>query len=938
MSIHGDRQNYSDEDDPMMDDEEKEIYPALGQLLEELRTIAKAGDYNISEAVCREKARNVLEATAGDVLTAAQLYWDDFLATRQQQQQLQDRLAVARAPNFREPNSDDNSDDEGNYSDEEDDVNNNMARLDDRAIGDHSSVDEPPPEINGDPSVAIELRRRLFDEAQLEDPDAAREERDMDLAEGLRRRLHQARNHRDKDESENEGDENPRPRIIIAGGESVSVSDDEGIFRRRSRRLTGGCEERISAKRRKLDSIQGEEVVACDEDDGYLSDNDWMWESLVSRESIPSSNPVDLLWGCAVDSQTKDTSIEKSVVPKEGGGAKDIEPQKAFAGGQIAASTMIDLDELDAGEDDESCQKLPISGIPRTWLNAGFHLAASKCKDLITAVGLTVNPPSEDDLAYFCWKHQQDNDNRHHTIPPPYHCRSLTALLSVVTGLLYTGASVQNGENVSCEFSRKPFLELIAEVNETKVNENKKTGDIKFKQYDTEPFSREFEARLVDALSALLFIAAQASAERKRKALRSLRLSKDPADQRKWQKLERKLRLVPTCWWEKDRLPELGDDGITCSIQVTTSYTNVEDLRSYVVGNFKSFTSSGGCALFLETIIRIHGKGAVARMIRRARTEAGLPHSCVDDSGTMAPLIHCTCDARHLSKFDADPKLTQKLKIETKNGIVLDTTPTGHDCLSIELLSLLLTGHVYSSLLEWSTAPLGLGIISDNPGEVGRGLTRPEKPVWILRGPTCYSVLFLNGYNEHAPTFSRVDRPGAVASLTHWNNWYGERNVSQLRLITARFKQNILTQVVDDEDAAFETEISHFATTTQMLLRRRRASQVSADQRLSIELVDRELVVTKEEMERVSVNSEDQKFYPGNHRMWRYDMGEDLLVVAEKNHKQHPQDWKTFFSLTDREKLVVETKLGPKITTVLWTRWPLATIDRFAPEDPLPIV
>ena len=155
------------EDDNSGDDEEE--YPALEQLLQELRTIAVAGDFSVQEAVCRAKARNVLEATAGDVRTAAQLYWDDFLATRQQLQQQQlavaERLAAAaaaRAPDVRAPELEDLDGEDSNHSDdEEEDEVPNEPPLHERAIADHSD-DEPPPEINGDPNIAAELRRRLF--------------------------------------------------------------------------------------------------------------------------------------------------------------------------------------------------------------------------------------------------------------------------------------------------------------------------------------------------------------------------------------------------------------------------------------------------------------------------------------------------------------------------------------------------------------------------------------------------------------------------------------------------------------------------------------------------------------------------------------------------------------------------------------------------------
>jgi hypothetical protein len=396
--------------------------------------------------------------------------------------------------------------------------------------------------------------------------------------------------------------------------------------------------------------------------------------------------------------------------------------------------------------------------------------------------------------------------------------------------------------------------------------------------------------------------------------------------------------LVPTCWWTKDSAgdvvqPVLGDDGITCVLPVATSYTNIEDLRAYVVSNLRAFKVSGGCALLLETIIRIHGKGAVARMIRRSRKAS----NCGSTLGE--PLICCTCDARHLSKLEADPTLSQKLKLDAKNRVVFSTTPGGHGCLSLELLSLILTGQVHSTLQGWSAAPLGLGILSDKPNEVGRGLTRPEKPVWILRGPTCYSVMWLNGSNDHAKSFSRINHPGAVASLTHWNCWYGERNATNLRLVTDRSERSTAKAVSDDEVAIFEKDMQMLTTTLKMVARRRRENLAAINECVSVETVPPECIVTQSEMDRIIVNADDQHFYPGKYRMWRYDLGEDPLgLPATAERKFHAQSWRPFFSLSKREQLLVESKLGPKICTALWTRWPHATVDQLVPDEPPPVV
>jgi hypothetical protein len=328
------------------------------------------------------------------------------------------------------------------------------------------------------------------------------------------------------------------------------------------------------------------------------------------------------------------------------------------------------------GDDSSSNNR---SGNSRTWLNAGFHLPSARQGSHQAPVKTA-----------FCLRQQTTgNGNARNAIPSPYHCRALTALLSVVTGLLYTGASIQTKE-VTCSTARKSFVELTPTERR-----------------------REFEMRLADALSSLLFIAAKASVERKKIALKTLRMSKEPADTRKWQKLEGKLRLCPTCSWEQDpttgeiRLPE-GRDADR-NIQIATSYTNIEDLRAYVVSNMSSFTSSGGCALFLETILRIHGRGAVSRMTDNARQQAKLP------AQASRSLIDCTCEERHKKEMEDNPP---SMKAKRGMNSLSDTTPPGHECIATELLSLLLTGRVYSDFKGWSTNP-GYWPLS-NKAEVGR--------------------------------------------------------------------------------------------------------------------------------------------------------------------------------------------------------------------------
>jgi hypothetical protein len=116
-----------------------------------------------------------------------------------------------------------------------------------------------------------------------------------------------------------------------------------------------------------------------------------------------------------------------------------------------------------------------------------------------------------------------------------------------------------------------------------------------------------------------------------------------------------------------------------------------------------------------------------------------------------------------------------------------------------------------------------------------------------------------------------------------------------------------------------------------------------------VELVDPALVVSIKDMQSVTVHPDDPTFYPNLYRMWRYDISNEPITSVDENdtgsgtnhsadRKPHVPTWKSYHSLNHHEKHVIETKLGPQICTVLWTRWPRATVDRFIPNDCSPIV
>ena len=834
----------------------------LESFLQQVRQKAERYSFSADQVIDLEKSRTILQVTQGDVATAVQLYWDDFLATH-----------GAGAPQ--------------NDREEEEPM-----------------MEEPPPR----PRVRRRLEREFNREAENdEEPDENDDDDDDDddddgvdavpgagvariLAQAREtvRRLEGGRAARQQQREEEEDGENvaglaaaarAAEAILAArreqeGNESVSVSDDEsggvwrmvaaGLQNEKRPRSRGEGIASPKRKRRKTDdhgSTKKKKNGENMETDGYLSDNDWVWESFVSRTSIPLCTPFDFLWGVpppAAENSNRDAA------PGDGG---EVQPEG------IEGNVIAD----DDGDDESTGDR---SGIPRAWSSAGFTLSED-------CTGLALESPGEDDISVFAWQQQASGENQN-TPPPPFHCGSISAILSIVTGLLYTGAAFQT-QSVSCSTPRKPFIEL--------TKEEKK---------------REFEPRLADALSALLFIAAKSSRDRKELALQKLKKSKRESDMRKWQTVRSKLRLCPTCTWDTDsngdsRLPQGRDSDR--DLQLATSYTNIQDLRAYVMSNMRSFTARGGCALFLETVLRIHGRGALVRMQKAACRKANLPPSdkC---------LISCTCEDRN--KLLRIPPAQLKQRSKTKE--LMEVTPDGHECLSVELISLLLTGNVHCSWKGWSTGPLGLGFLSHEIGLIGKGLTRPQKPVWVLRGPKLYSVLWMNGGYESPESFARSDRPDSVVALTHSCCWPGQRHKTTLRLAPGRSEW----QPPSTPSNRKEKTTQPHSSLEEFFKRSRQTAPVSSELLQLGESISPSLVVTEDELDHVVANEEDQKFYKDKYRMWRYLSGTG--------------NWVPFHRLSDREKHAVECKLGPKISTILWTRWPRADIDGFEPEVPEPLV
>jgi hypothetical protein len=854
--------------------------------IEHFRAILSGdGDHPEMES---KKATILLEATAGNIQLAAQLFWDDHFASQaasslaavdpssQNHADKPDKkLPAARNAHHESADSDDENDDEDTHS--------------------HTS---------GNGRHRHPKIRRSLDKDFGRAAEDKEEEPEFELEEEM-------------EEAGDENQQNQRMADAIADQQvrlqdmvgSVSVSDDEaggGVawsiaskgptksrknnrrqkddgLERRIREAAAAVAKKVSPKfefdddeeRRKKRKRTEDEI----EDDDYISDSDWLEEE---RNTI--KDPFQALWGKGT--WGKGTSAESS--------SSSVTADNENAG----------EGNLVADEDTEEQKDDTTLGISRTWLNASFSLTSC-------GKGLALKPPKPEDIEFFAWRQQQNQERSSRPgVPPPHHCKAITAVISIINAMILTGASIQ-GQEVNCTSAKKPFAQLT-------LAERK----------------REFEMRLTDAIAALIFIAAKASTNRKRRAISRAKRLLGEENEIKTQKMQRRLYLIPTCTWEAPDGPSHRN------VQVTTSLTNINDIRLYVLSSIRAFTAPGGVALLLETILRIHGSGVISRMMVRAK-------ETVKDASTeetLSSLICCTCEERQREELKKNPN---PLSARNDPAKIIDATPPGHECISMELISLLMTGRVESSWKGWSNKGLDFGILANSPGRMGWQLARPEKPVWILQGETCYSVLYLTGCKEaDLKTISKVDTSGAVLEFVHWNCWYGQRNESSFRLITAAGKWNppglSFKPSADKWQGCRPPMKSRF--TLDLLKERlgfdRRTNKMSASEHELMEAKEKASPITAKELEAVTAHPDDVRFYPGKHNMWRFDMGEvdkENLEVWER--KVSAETWVPYHRLPKRQKLIVELKLGLKIRCILWTRWPSSIIDSFTPpgEDP-PIV
>lgn len=864
----------AEQDNIAMNNEEPSLLDQVVQRIQNFLESVRAEEQQVD----RDMAQHLLEMANGNLDVAESLYYDDYFANLEQQGRGNNnnrRAAAAEADSPRRVRRRlERELEQANY-------NQNNQDDDDESV-ESINQEEEENEDQGHDDNDNELALPVRDDASSSSSDDESESSNND-------------NHDDDDENNNgeagaavSDDEGPRARRRprrrrIRIHQDNDNNNDGPLLRNISIEASAGPEQDAGPPPPYFNPgqqvfVKTEEKHQDDDDDDigddFFSDFDYIFQDGSSTTSS-SKPPVLLLWGDLV-------AKHKAEYDSNNEASNNALPQ----GSNVVAQDEDDDDDEDEGGTPKP--EIPKEGIPKTWLRAGFK--PSKC-----GTGLITEPPDEKETSLSRWR-QSGSRN---IAPPPYHCLGVTALLSVVTALMYSGASIQ-GSEVNCNAARTPLADLPEQDRK-----------------------HEFDGRLIDALSALVWIAAQASLERKKRALAKRKLVSSNSDEEKsrQQAIQRKLQLIPTCRFDKDS--GTGDGKIVegRQVKIATSLTRMEDIRAYVVSTLRSFTKKGGCALFLETIICIHGETCVERMVRNARRKAGLEAKDV--------LIECHCEARQKKLSQASsPTFGASITTEPRE----EPVPLDHTCISTELISLLLTGEVRATLQNWSTGSLNIGVLSGSAEHVDGRLLRPEKPVWIIQGDTCYSVAWLDGNKEH---YKAVCRGDCAGTLTHWNPWFGHRHKSTMRLLAARgeWKPPVLSKQNSAE--------SEKKTVTASILARRKeqlSHVVSSDEQENVAATR----ITREEIDQVQINPEDEELYPGNYRQWRFHMGrppavkteEDVKVgLASSSYEKEHVHWIPYFRLNEHQQQVVAMKVSPAIKRILWTRWPGATIDRFSPED-----
>jgi|EP00979_Chaetoceros_neogracilis_P003963 hypothetical protein len=211
-------------------------------------------------------------------------------------------------------------------------------------------------------------------------------------------------------------------------------------------------------------------------------------------------------------------------------------------------------------------------------------------------------------------------------------------------------------------------------------------------------------------------------------------------------------------------------------LKMQVSLTNRRDLKSFVVANLRSFMVPGGCALFLETVMHIHGLPRLHRMLCEARGIA-----CKN----MCSFINYNCEKKLKEEWD---DFLRKRKIDSSIRQKDWTEPLCRDCVAPELLSILLTGKPNADMKDWVAEKFGIGVLSgavvEEQRAVNASLISPQHPVWMIEEDNSYSVMW-NEDNEETET-AALGHDSFSFKLNCWKCWDEDLERGIYRIIPGR--------------------------------------------------------------------------------------------------------------------------------------------------------
>jgi len=627
-------------------------------------------------------------------------------------------------------------------------------------------------------------------------------------------------------------------------------------------------------------SSHNAENVNDDESDEEDVDIDAQYVEALNLLDSSTVMPTQLLWGGIDDRQGStlsrkasgnddnddDNDSDISDIPPAGeSSVPRARKRKGNEGSKGGGGDNDRNPDEDNDNDDDSKGPKNVVEIPRTWLSAGFNL--SDCGS-----GLALSKPDDTELARLKSMQSTLFPPGSSTVPPlpPFHCGGITMLTSLVTALLYSGVSIQ-GKEINCNAAkRKAFAQLT-------IDEKKK----------------QFTCRLADALSAILFVAGETSTnfrlqqladiskklERRQESKRDgynsdeerekqYHLMKDRAATERV--METRAMLCRVCRWdeigENKDLEPLDKD----PLKMQVSLTNRHDLKAFVVANLRSFMAPGGCALFLETVIYIHGPPRVNRMLCEARG--------IENKNIVSPFITCNCEKKLKEEWD---DFLKKRKVDASIRQKDWSEPLCRDCVAPELLSILLTGKPHVNMKDWVADNFGIGILSgaivEEEGSVNARLISPQQPVWMVEGEKSYSVL----WNEDKETNAdALGQDSFSFKVNCWNCWDEDQERDVYRIIPGkRTPSSVLAEGSDP--------------------------------------------ITKMEVDQTIVNPDDKLNYK-DFRRWRYAF--DSTQGDDSSKLSKPIFWVPLYNLTDRQKEIVLRKNALNIQLAVWSKWPNAHV------------